>query len=160
MEKTIKAMVDGGRATAGPPLGPALGLMGINAGQIIAKINEMTKDFAGMKIPVNVIVDIDTKEFRVEVGSPATSEIIKKEKKIEKGRKTKDEPAPGDIALEKVIEIAKKKSGTSFGKKLKDTVGEVIGSCVSLGVTINGKSSKVIAKEVKKGDHNSLMGAE
>ena len=93
MEKIINAIVDGGKATAGPPLGPALGPLGVNAGQVIAKINEATKDFAGMKVPVKVIVDTETKEFRVEVGTPPTAELIKKEAKIEKGAGNREAPA-------------------------------------------------------------------
>ncbi|MFH1470185.1 MAG: 50S ribosomal protein L11, partial [Candidatus Micrarchaeota archaeon] len=48
-------MVEGGKASAGPPLGPALGPMGVNINQIIASINEKTKDFAGLTVPVKVI---------------------------------------------------------------------------------------------------------
>ena len=85
MEKTIDVIVDGGKATAGPPLGPALGPMGINAGQVVAKINEATKAFSGMKVPVKVIVDTTTKQFNIEIGTPPTAELIKKEAGIEKG---------------------------------------------------------------------------
>lgn len=157
MEKIINAMVEGGKASAGPPIGPALGPMGINAGQVVAKINEMTKDFQGMKIPVKIIVDTDTKSFEIEIGSPATSELIKKAAGIEKGRKTKEE-TPGDISLEKIVEIAKKKEGSSLGKDLKDRVKEVIGSCTSLGVTVNGMNTKELLKEINEGKHDSLMG--
>ena len=106
--KTIDVIVEGGKATAGPPLGPALGPMGINAGEVVAKINEETKAFAGMKVPVKVHVDPATKEFSIEVGSPPTAEIIKKEVGIEKGAGTREAPA-GDISLAKAAEIAKAK---------------------------------------------------
>ncbi len=155
MEKTINAIVDGGKATAGPPLGPALGPLGVNAGQVIAKINEATKDFAGMKVPVKVIVDTETKEFRIEVGTPPTSELIKKEAGIEKGSGTKDEPA-GDIALEKLAKIAKSKSN-SLGRDLKSTLKEVCGSCLSLGLTIDGKNPRDVIQEIDDGKHDSLV---
>lgn len=157
MEKIINALVDGGKANAGPPLGPALGPLGLNAGEVIAKINEKTKTFSGMKVPIKVIVDTESKTFEIEVGAPATSELIKKEIGIEKGRKTKDEIA-GDIGLEKVIGIAKKKNESSLGKSLKEMTKEVIGSCTSLGVTINGKPTKEIVREINEGKHDSLMG--
>ncbi|MHC1590127.1 MAG: 50S ribosomal protein L11, partial [Candidatus Hecatellaceae archaeon] len=67
-KKTVEALVSGGQATAGPPLGPALGPLGVNVPAIVSKINELTSDFSGVKVPVKVIVDIDTKEFEVEVG--------------------------------------------------------------------------------------------
>lgn len=155
MEKTINAIVDGGKATAGPPLGPALGPLGINAGQVIAKINEATKDFAGMKVPVKVIVNTETKEFRIEVGAPATSELIKKEVGIEKGAGNREAPA-GDISLEKLVKIAKSKSN-SLGKDLKATLKEVCGSCFSLGVTIDGKSARDVIREIDDGKHDSVL---
>lgn len=155
MEKTIDAIVEGGKATAGPPLGPALGPLGVNAGQVIAKINEQTKAFSGMKVPVKVIVNTDTKEFEIEVGSPPTAEIIKKEAGIEKGAGNREAPA-GDISLEKIVEIAKAKTN-SLGKGLKDNVKEVLGSCVSIGVTIDSKNAKDVCKEIDEGKHDSLL---
>ncbi len=56
-KQTISSLVTGGEASAGPPLGPALGPMGVNIMEVINAINEKTKEFQGMKIPVSVIVD-------------------------------------------------------------------------------------------------------
>jgi large subunit ribosomal protein L11 len=153
--KTIDAIVEGGKATPGPPLAPALAPMGVNIGQVVAKINEMTKDFSGMKVPVKVVVDPKTKAFTVEVGSPPTAEIIKKEAKIEKGAGNREAPA-GDLPLEKAVAIAKTKRN-SLGKDLKETLKEVLGSCVSMGVTIDGKNAKEAIKEVNDGKHDSLL---
>ena len=153
--KTINVVVEGGKASAGPPLAPALAPMGVNIGQVVAKINEETKDFAGMKVPVTVNVDPGTKEFTVEVGSPMTSEIIKKEAGIEKGAGDR-EAAAGDISMEKLVDIAKKKRN-SLGKDLKETLKEVIGTCVSMGVTVDGKNAKEAMQEVEQGKHDSLL---
>jgi len=157
MEKVISVIVDGGKAKSGPPLGPALGPLGVNTAKVVDSINEKTKVFDGMKIPVKVIVDVTNKSFEIEIGSPATSELIKKEAGIEKGRKEKGEIA-GNLSLEKVIEIAKKKNEKLLGGSLKETTKEVIGSCTSLGVTINDKTTKEIIKEINENKHNSLMG--
>jgi len=155
MEKTIDAIIDGGKATAGPPLAPALAPLKINIGQVVAKINESTKAFAGMKVPVKVIVNTDTKEFQIEVGSPPTAEIVKKEAGIEKGAGTREAPA-GNVKLEKLVLISKAKSN-SLGKELKDIVKEVCGTCVSMGVTIDGKQPKAVIKEINDGNHDSLF---
>ena len=74
-KKTISALVSGGEANAGPPLGPALGPMGVNVLQVVNTINEKTKDFPGMKVPVKVEVDAETKKFTVEVGIPPTAAL-------------------------------------------------------------------------------------
>jgi len=153
--KTIDVIVEGGKATAGPPLGPALGPMGINAGQVVAKINEATADFAGMKVPVKVHVDPKSKQFTIEVGSPPTAEIIKKELGIEKGAGNREAPA-GDLPLDKAVKIAKAKRN-SLGKNAKETLKEILGTCFSMGVTIEGKKAKDVIKEVNEGKHDSLL---
>ena len=75
-KKIVELLVSGGQATAGPPLGPALGPLGVNVMMIVNKINELTKDYAGMKVPVKVAVDPETKEFEVSVGTPTASALI------------------------------------------------------------------------------------
>ncbi len=153
--KTIDVIVEGGKASAGPPLAPALAPMGVNIGQVVAKINESTKDFAGMKVPVKVMVDPATKEFTVEVGSPPTGEIIKKEVGIEKGAGNREAPA-GDISLEKIVKIAAAKSN-SLGSNKKEIVKEVLGTCLSMGITIDSKNAREVIREVNEGKHDSMM---
>ena len=70
-KQTISSLVTGGEASAGPPLGPALGPMGVNIMEVINAINEKTKEFQGMKIPVSVIVDTESKKWEIEVGIPS-----------------------------------------------------------------------------------------
>jgi len=77
-KKTFSFLVDGGKATGGPPIGPTLGPTGLNILQVINAINDKTKDFEGMKVPVKVIADPETKEFEVEVGVPTTTALIVK----------------------------------------------------------------------------------
>ncbi|MDD5340798.1 MAG: 50S ribosomal protein L11 [Candidatus ainarchaeum sp.] len=153
--KTIDAIVEGGKATAGPPLGPALGPLGVNAGQVVAKINEATKEFAGMKVPVKVHVDPKAKTFTIEVGSPPTAEIIKKEAGIEKGAGNREAPA-GNIPLEKLVKIAKAKKN-SLARDAKETLKEILGSCISMGVNVDGKKAKDVMKEIDEGKHDSLL---
>jgi len=83
MAQTVDALIEGGKATAAPPLGPALGPTGVNIGQVIAEINKKTADFKGMKVPIKVHIT-DDKEFSVTVGTPPVSQLIKKEAGIEK----------------------------------------------------------------------------
>ncbi|HEX2065175.1 MAG TPA: 50S ribosomal protein L11, partial [Candidatus Thermoplasmatota archaeon] len=73
MAQTIETVVDGGKAAAGP-LGPVLGPTGVNMGQVIVKINEATKPFAGMKVPIKIVIG-DRKDFTIEVGTPPVSQL-------------------------------------------------------------------------------------
>ena len=79
MPEIIEALVDGGKASAGAPLGPALGPKGVNIMQVINTINDKTKQFQGMKVPVKIIIDPKTKEFTIEVGTPPAASLILRE---------------------------------------------------------------------------------
>jgi len=118
-KKVVDLLVGGGQATAGPPLGPALGPLGVNILAIVNKINELTKDYAGMKVPVKVAVDPETKEFEVSVGTPTASALIVRELKIEKGSGTPSTQKVGNLTMEQVIGIAKLKRFRGSGKGLE-----------------------------------------
>jgi len=156
---TIPAIVEGGKATAGPPLGPALGPLGVNIGGIIDEINKKTADFSGTKVPVKVIVDKVTKTFEIEVGSPSTGELLKKELGIEKGRKggAEDPKVVGNLKFEQVVKVARMKSGGSLTRNVKMGANEVLGTCVSLGITVDGKDARKVIEEIRKGDHDSAL---
>ena len=155
MAETIEALVEGGKATAGPPLGPALGPLGVNIMQVINTINEKTKQFAGMKVPVKVIVDPKTKQFEIEVGTPPATALILKEVGAEKGSGSPKSKKVGNLSMDQIIKIAKMKYDALLGKDLKNKVKEIVGSCVSVGVTVDGKSPKEIQKEIDKGTYDS-----
>ncbi len=153
--KTIDAIVEGGKATAGPPLAPAIAPMGVNIGQVVAKINEATKEFAGMKVPVKVHVDPKTKTFTIEVGSPPLAEILKKEIGIEKGAGNREVPA-GNISMESVVKVSKMMKN-SLGKTTKERVKELLGTCVSMGVNVGGKKAKEVTAELVQGKFDSML---
>ncbi len=150
-KEKIDALVEGGKATAGPPLGPAMGPMGVNIGQVIAKINEKTASFKGMQVPVKVIVDTDTKEFEITVGTPPASALIKKEAGIEKGSGNPLADKVADLKIEQVIKIAKMKEDNLSGKTMQARVKEVIGTCNSMGIMVEGVAAKDAIKLVDEG---------
>ena len=156
-KKTVDALVNGGQATAGPPLGPALGPLGVNVLAIVNKINELTKDFAGMKVPVKITVDPETKQFEVTMGTPTTSALIVSELKIEKGSGKPNVDKVGTMTMAQVVSLAKKKRPELLAKNLKLAAKEILGSCVSMGVTIEGKDPRELQREVDEGKHDSLF---
>ncbi|MDP9015781.1 MAG: 50S ribosomal protein L11 [Thermoproteota archaeon] len=156
-KKIVNALVSGGEASAGPPLGPALGPLGINILQVVNTINEKTKDFPGMKVPVKVEVDSETKRFTVEVGIPPTAALIFKESGINKGSGTAGTNFVGNISMESVVKIAKMKSDISYGPDVKSTAKEIIGSCLSLGIKVEDKVAKDVYADVSAGKYDSLF---
>ena len=158
---TIPAMVEGGKASTGPPLGPALGAAKVNIGQVIALINQKTESFSGMQVPIKVSVDTTTKTFEVEVGTPPVSALIKKELEIKEPVKeepgTKGKKIIGNLTMEQIAKIAKMKEGASLAKTLKSASKEIVGTCKSMGVTVEGKDPKEIMKEVADGKFDGIL---
>lgn len=154
-------MVEGGKASAGPPLGPALGPAGVNIGQVIAQINEKTKAFSGMNVPVKVIVDTKAKTFEIEVGTPPTSALIKKEIGIKEPVKEtegeKGKKVIGNISLKQLLNVAAAKKDQSLARSLKARVKEAAGTCLSLGVTIEGKPAKEFTADINAGKYDGQL---
>ncbi|MGB9577027.1 MAG: 50S ribosomal protein L11 [Candidatus Micrarchaeia archaeon] len=158
---TVSALIEGGKATPAPPLGPSLAPLGVNVGQIISALNEKTKAFAGMSVPVKVIVEKNDKSFEIEVGTPPASALIKSELGIKEPVKeeagVKGKKVIGNLSIEQVVKIAKMKESASLARNLKASVKEVIGTCLSLGVTVEGKNAKEALKEVEAGKWDSKI---
>jgi large subunit ribosomal protein L11 len=159
-KKVIEALVAGGQATAGPPLGPALGPLGVNVLTIVNKINELTGSYAGMKVPVKVTVDPETKEFEVSVGIPTTGALIVKEAGIQKGSGTPHTQKVGNLSMEQVVKIAEIKRPLLLAGTLKAAVKEVVGTCISMGVTVGEKDAKAIMQEINDGIHDGILEKE
>ncbi len=158
--ETVEALVEGGKATAAPPLGPALGPLGVNIGQVINEINTKTASFSGMQVPVKVSVDTDSKEFSISVGTPPVSQLIMKEAKMQKGSSNPLEYKVADILIEQVIKVAKMKEDDLLGKDLKQKVKEVVGTCRSMGVLVEGMAGKEATKAINEGKFDKQIKEE
>lgn len=151
----ISSLVTGGEASAGPPLGPALGPMGVNIMEVINAINDKTKDFAGMKVPVTVSVDPDTKKWEIDIGIPSAAALILKEAGIQKGSGTSGTDWVGDINMDSVLKVAQTKLESSYAASLKSVAKTIIGTCLPLGIKVEGKTPKEITAEINEGKWDS-----
>ena len=151
-EQKVSSLVTGGAASAGPPLGPALGPLGVNIMQVIAAINDKTKDFDGMKVPVTVIVDTSTKNYEIEIGIPSVAALLMKTAGIKKGSGASGTEWVGDVTMDDIIIIANTKLETSYATSLKSVAKTIVGTCVPLGVKVEGKTPKEITLEISKGN--------
>jgi large subunit ribosomal protein L11 len=156
MVDTVEALVDGGKATAGPPLGPALGPKGVKINDVIAAINEKTKAFAGMKVPVKILIN-ENKSFEIKVGTPPMSALIKGELGLESGSSNTRTTKVGNLTIDQAKKIAEMKKYDLLGATVKARVLEVAGNCVCVGITVDGKDPKVFQKDVKAGMYDSVL---
>ncbi len=131
MSQTIDVLVEGGKASAGPPIGSTLGPLGVNVADVVGKINEQTAPLKGMQVPVKIHIK-DDKTFSLEVGTPPVSALIKKELGIEKGSGEAGKHRVGDLTNDQVRNIAKAK----FGSDDKSYFNQVAGTARSMGVTV------------------------
>ena len=147
--QTINLMVDGGAAKAGAALGTTLGPLGLNLNQIVLDINEKTKNFAGIQVPVKLEVNPKTKEYIITVGTPPVSQLIKSKIKLEKGSGNTGNEVIGDISLEDLKSVAKAKIDSNITANEMNMLKQVIGTCVSMGLTIDGKNAKEVIKTIQ-----------
>jgi large subunit ribosomal protein L11 len=158
-KEVVEALVEGGKATAAPPLGPALGPKGVNIGLVIAEINKKTASFKGMQVPVKVIIDSSTKTFEITIGTPPASELIKKEAGVQKGSGNPLDHV-ADLKIEQVIKIAKMKEDALSGKTLKEKVKEIIGTCNSMGIKVEEMHAKDAIVAVNEGKFDKEIKSE
>lgn len=147
----IKLLIDGGDMKPGPAVAQQLGPMGVNMGKVISDVNEATKEFKGMKVPVELDIDEKTKDFTVHTSSPPTSELIKKELNLEKGSDKHLETKVGNASIEDIIKIAKIKHPNMLEKDLKAAVKSVLGTCASIGILVENENPNELIPKINQG---------
>lgn len=150
-KQTVEALIEGGKATAAPPLGPALGPTGLNIGEVVAEINKKTAELKGMQVPIKVIIDTDTKEFTIEVGTPPAAALIRKEAGIDKGSSNPLTDKVADLKIEQIIKIAKIKESALLGADNKARAKEIVGTCQSMGVLVEGMDATAALQAIDEG---------
>ncbi len=152
----ISVLIEAGKATAAAPLGSALGPLGVNIGEIVSEINEKTKGYTGMKVPVKISID-SSKNVEISIGSPPTSALIKKEAGIQKGSDNPKVNSVANLTMDQVKKVAEMKIDNLSSHSIKSAMKEIIGTCNSLGVTVDGKPAKKVQREIRHGEYSSYF---
>ncbi|MEM5881903.1 MAG: 50S ribosomal protein L11 [Candidatus Aenigmatarchaeota archaeon] len=158
----IEFLVEGGKASPGPTTAPKLSTYKLNVGEVFSKINQLTKEFVGMEVPVRIIIDKQTKKYEIEIGLPSTSSLLKKEAKIDVAKITKEEAEKGkkyvaNIPFESVLKVTKIKEKELEGNSIKSKIKQVLGTCVSLHFTVDNKDPREIIKYVDEGKYDEII---
>ena len=151
----IKIITQGGSMKPNPALAQKMGPLGLNMGKIISDVNNSTRSFAGMKIPVTLDINTKTKEIKVIVQQPSTAELLKKEFGIAKGSAQPQKFKTANVPIETLIRIAKEKQ--ALEKSLKLSLKTIVGACRSLGILIESKEAEVVTKEIDDGIYDKLI---
>ena len=150
----IKLLVDGGSMKPGPALSQKLGPAGISINKVIEKVNQETASFNGMQVPVEIEVDLGTKEFEIQVFSPPVSGLLKKEAGVQTGSGLQKKNKIANLSIEQIINVAKQKQANLLCKDLKASVKTVIGSCVSLGILVENMEPSAVEKLIDEGKYD------
>ena len=156
MAGTIEVLVPGGQANPGPPLGPELGPTPVDVQAVVSEINEQTEAFDGTEVPVTVEYE-DDGSFSIEVGVPPTAELIKDEAGFDTGSGEPHEEFVADLTVEQVKQIAEQKLTDLLAYDSKQAAKEVVGTCTSLGVTIEGENPREFKERIDAGEYDDTF---
>ncbi len=131
----IKLQIPAAKATAAPPVGPALGQHGVNISQFIKEFNERTKDQAGFKIPVVITVYAD-RSFTFITKTPPAPMLILKAAGLDKGSGVPNKNKVGSITQAQVKEIAERKMPDLTAASLEAAMSMIAGTARSMGITV------------------------
>ncbi|WP_435332719.1 50S ribosomal protein L11 [Haloarchaeobius sp. TZWWS8] len=159
MAGTIEALVPGGKANPGPPLGPELGPTPVDVQEVVNEINEQTAAFDGMEVPVTVEYE-DDGSFTIDVGVPPTAALIKDEVGFETGSGEPQKNFVADMTVDQVKKVAAQKQSDLLSYDLKNAAKEVVGTCTSLGVTIEGNDPREFKEKLDAGEYDDQFDDE
>jgi large subunit ribosomal protein L11 len=159
MAGTIEVLVPGGQANPGPPLGPELGPTPVDVQAVVEQINDQTAAFDGTEVPVTIDYE-DDGSFTIEVGVPPTAELIKDEAGFETGSGEPQEDFVADLTAEQVLTVAEQKRSDLLAYDLKNAAKEVVGTCTSLGVTIEGNDPREFKERIDAGEYDDVFAEE
>ena len=151
----IKLITQAGSMKPNPALAQKMGPLGMNMGKIIGDVNKATAGHPGMKLPVTLDINTKTKEVKVIVGQPSTSELLKKEFGIAKGSGQPQKFKTANVPIETLIKVAIEKQ--ALEKTLKSALKTVVGSCRTLGFLIENKEPAEVTAEIDKGVYDKLI---
>ncbi|MFX1393405.1 MAG: 50S ribosomal protein L11 [Promethearchaeota archaeon] len=156
----VKALVTGGSASGGPPIGPAVGPTGINIKDVVDAVNEQTMMFKGLTVPVRIECDPETKQFEIFVETPSTASLLLKESGVEKGSSNPGDEKVGNITLDQIISVATAKKDIFLEKTFKNCVKTVLGTALSVGLTVEGEDPRVIQERIDNGEYDGKIKEE
>jgi len=131
----IKLQIPAGQATPSPPVGPALGQHGVNIMEFIQKFNEMTKDKAGLIIPVVITVYKD-RSFDFILKTPPASILLKRAAGLAKGSGEPNKRKVGKVTRKQLREIAELKMPDLNANDIEAAMRIIEGTARSMGIEI------------------------
>lgn len=136
-EHMVKLQLPAGKANPAPPVGPALGQVGINIGEFCKQFNDKTKDQPGMIFPVVIYVKRN-KSYTFEIKTPPASVLIRKEAGLAKGSGEPNRNKVGKITKAQVKKIAEMKMKDLNAFSIESAMRMIEGTARNMGILVEG----------------------
>jgi len=127
---------------------------------VVDVINEKTMVFKGLTVPVRIECDPETKQFEIFIETPSTASLLLKEAGVEKGSSASSEDKVGNLTLEQIIKVVEAKKDKFLDKNFKVAVKTVLGTALSIGITVEGEDPREIQKRIENGEYDDKISGE
>ncbi|MFX1378080.1 MAG: 50S ribosomal protein L11 [Promethearchaeota archaeon] len=141
-------------------MGPAVGPTGINIKDVVDEINKQTTVFKGLTVPVRIECDAETKQFEIFIETPSTASLLLKEVGAEKGSSAASEQKIGNLTLEQIQNVVDGKKEKFLEKTYKAAIKSVLGTALSVGLTVEGEDPRIIQKRIENGEYDDKIRGE
>lgn len=153
--RKLKLQLPAGKATPAPPVGTALGPLGVNSGEFCVKYNDATKDKMGDIVPVEISV-YDDRSFELRFLTPPTSFLIKKVAKIKKGSTKGSSEIVGSLTKDQLKEIAEIKLPDLNAYDVDAAMKIVEGTARNMGIAVEGVNDKELEEEAAEAHEQEI----
>ena len=113
--------------------------------------------FKGLTVPVRIECDPETKQFEIFVETPSTASLLLKEVGVEKGASNPGEDKIGNLTIDQIISVANAKKDIFLDKTFKTCVKTVIGTALSVGLTVEGVDPRIVQKRIENGEYDDKI---
>ena len=124
------------------------------------EINKKTIVFKGLTVPVRIECDPETKQFKIFIETPSTASLLLKEVGTEKGSSSCSEEKIGNLTLEQIQNVVDAKKDTFLDKTYKSSIKTVLGTALSVGLTVEGEDPRLIQKRIDNGEYDDKIKGE
>ena len=113
--------------------------------------------FKGLTVPVRIECDPETKAFEIFVETPSTASLLLKESGVEKGSSEPGENKIGNLTFDQIITVADSKKDIFLDKTFKTCVKTVLGTALSVGLTVEGENPRLIQQRINNGEYDDKI---
>ena len=131
----VKVQAPAGKATAAPPVGPALGQHGINIMEFIKAFNERTAAQAGYVVPAEITV-FEDRSFTFTTKAPLAAALLKRAAGVESGSAQPNREKVGHVTRDQVRQIAEQKMADLNATSLDQAMRIIEGTARSMGIEV------------------------